>query len=151
MLCSNFTGTDKRAPFMIGKSVKPRCFRTFKISNTIKHSASKKAWLTSYLFNNWLLEFYDELNKDKKILLLIDNCPAHTITKNFKMIEILFFPKNVTNIIQPFVLGIIQNFKTMFLKYKLVFILQQVEAGVAYYEAYRKLDIVNVIIFTDLA
>ncbi|KAF7685199.1 hypothetical protein CDIK_4052 [Cucumispora dikerogammari] len=39
----------------------------------------------------------------------------------------------------------------MFLKYKLEFILQQVEAGVAYYEAYRKLDMVNVIIFTDLA
>ncbi|KAF7694613.1 Jerky like protein, partial [Cucumispora dikerogammari] len=29
MICSNFSGTDKRAPFMIGKSVKPRCFRTF--------------------------------------------------------------------------------------------------------------------------
>ncbi|KAF7685679.1 Tigger transposable element-derived protein 6, partial [Cucumispora dikerogammari] len=88
---------------------------------------------------------------DKKILLLIDNCPAHTITKNFKMIEILFFPKNVTGIIQPFDLGIIQNFKTMFLKYKLEFILQQVESRVAYYEAYKKLDMVNVIIFTDLA
>ena len=67
------------------------------------------------------------------------------------MIEILFFPKNVTGMIQSFDLGIIQNFKTMFLKYKLEFILQQVESGVAYYEAYRKLDMVNVIIFTDLA
>ena len=66
MLCSNFTETDKRAPFMIEKPVKPRCFRTFKISNTIKYPASKKAWMTSYLFNSWLLEFDDELNKDKK-------------------------------------------------------------------------------------
>ncbi|KAF7699622.1 hypothetical protein CDIK_1122 [Cucumispora dikerogammari] len=53
--------------------------------------------------------------------------------------------------IQLFDLGIIQNFKTMFLNYKLEFILQQVEAGIAYYEAYRKPNIVNVIIFTDLA
>ncbi|KAF7694642.1 Tigger transposable element-derived protein 6 [Cucumispora dikerogammari] len=99
MLCSNFTETDKRAPFMIGKSVKPKSFRTFKISNTIKYSASKKAWMSTYLFNNWLLKFDDLLNKNKKSLLLIDNCPAHTITKNFKIIEILFFPKNVTGII----------------------------------------------------
>ncbi|KAF7685612.1 Tigger transposable element-derived protein 6 [Cucumispora dikerogammari] len=67
------------------------------------------------------------------------------------MIEILFFPKNVTCMIQSFDFGIIQNFKTMFLKYKLKFILQQVESGVAYYEVYRKLDMVNVIIFTVLA
>ncbi|KAF7696512.1 Tigger transposable element-derived protein 6 [Cucumispora dikerogammari] len=67
------------------------------------------------------------------------------------MIEILFFPKNVTGMIQSFDLGIIQNFKTMFLKYKLEFILQQVKASIAYYEAYRKLDMVNVLIFTDLA
>ncbi|KAF7670536.1 Tigger transposable element-derived protein 6 [Cucumispora dikerogammari] len=66
MLCSIFTETDKRAPFMIKKSVKPKCFRTFKISNTTKYSASKKAWMTSYLFNNWLLEFDDELDKNKK-------------------------------------------------------------------------------------
>ncbi|CAJ0767364.1 13449_t:CDS:2, partial [Entrophospora sp. SA101] len=40
------------------------------------YSNNKSAWMTMQLWNNWLKWF--DFTLEKKSVLLIDNCPAHT-------------------------------------------------------------------------
>lgn len=51
LIGANASGTEKLPLFMIGKSVKPRCFKNAKLP--FKYEANKRAWMTSkfYGFN----------------------------------------------------------------------------------------------------
>lgn len=51
LLCSNAEGTNKVKPLVIGKSKKPRCFAGF--NNPLDYANSKKAWMTSNIFQHW--------------------------------------------------------------------------------------------------
>ncbi|KAF7685955.1 Tigger transposable element-derived protein 6 [Cucumispora dikerogammari] len=106
-------------PLIICKQANPRCFRNWK-QNSINYTSSKRAWMTRGIFRKWLLDINDEMKLNKeKILLLIDNCRAHNINNQYSNIEIMFFPKNTTEIFQPKDRGIIRIFKLFFNRYKL--------------------------------
>ena len=60
-LCCNADGTDKLKPFVIGKSAKPRCFSNFSPGNYVRYANYRKAWMTSYLFGEWLHAFDDRV------------------------------------------------------------------------------------------
>ncbi|KAF7689887.1 Tigger transposable element-derived protein 6 [Cucumispora dikerogammari] len=109
-LCSNFFGTHIMKPRIISKPANPRCFCNWK-QRSINYTSSKRAWLTREIFRKWLLNINDKMKLNKrKILLLIDNCHAHNINNQYSNIEIMFFPKNTTQILQPINRGIIRNF-----------------------------------------
>ncbi|CAG8558333.1 15117_t:CDS:2 [Gigaspora margarita] len=79
LLCTNTTGTYKLKPLVIGKSPKPHCFKGVQKANLgVEYNASKKAWMTSAIFERWI----NSLNslcqqKRKKILLLVDGASSH--------------------------------------------------------------------------
>lgn len=119
LVCANMTGTEKRKLLVIGKSKTPRCFKN---CNTlpVNYVANKKAWVTSEVFEKEIRSWDFDLQKQKrKIILLVDNCPAHPIIENLRNIKLIFLPPNTTAALQPMDQGIIaclkQHYKKIFL------------------------------------
>lgn len=84
--------------------------------------------MTSTLFNLWLKEWNDNLKlKSRRILLILDNCPAHKTSDKYRNIKILFLPPNTMGILQPMDLGNIKAFKNYFERYKFDFIIPKIE------------------------
>ena len=86
--------------------------------NPIPYASSKKGWMTSEIFDQWV----EKLNRDakmkkKRCLLLVDNCPAHISTAEKYAedvpfgIRVLLLPKNTTSKLQPCDQGIIRSMK----------------------------------------
>ena len=61
------------------------------------------------LTNDWLVKW--DLELKRKIVLLVDNCTAHTNSSLLKNIKVIFLPANTTSLIQPRDRGIIRAFK----------------------------------------
>ena len=96
---ANMTGTEKLPLLVIGKSLKPRCFKNASVP--VQYTANRKAWMTSAVFETWLKRWDNVLVKDKrKVLLYIDNCSAHPPRLTLSSITIKFFPPNTTAISQ---------------------------------------------------
>lgn len=84
-------GTDKLKPLIIGKSKKPKSFAVVKYF-LVDYTANKKAWVTSELFAEWLLRIDNQMKiKKRKILLLMNNFPAHNIILNCQAVKIKFY------------------------------------------------------------
>ncbi|XP_054087769.1 tigger transposable element-derived protein 4-like [Zeugodacus cucurbitae] len=116
MVAANMSGTEKKKLLIIGKSQKPRCFRSVK-SLPVDYANNRKAWMTSELFEKWLRDWDRDLVKKKKtILLLVDNCPAHPNVTDLKSITLAFLPPNTTSVLQPMDQGIKRSLKTNFRK-----------------------------------
>ncbi|XP_065157210.1 tigger transposable element-derived protein 4-like [Atheta coriaria] len=116
MVAANMSGTAKKKLLIIGKSQKPRCFRSVK-SLPVDYAINRKAWMTSELFEKWLRDRdRDLVKKKKKILLLVDNCPAHPNVTDLKSITLAFLPPNSTSVLQPMEQGIIRLLKMNFRK-----------------------------------
>ena len=64
LVCANMTGTDKKQLFVIGKSLKPRCFKNVK-KLPVEYTANKKAWMASEIFKNHLLKWNRDLQTKK--------------------------------------------------------------------------------------
>ena len=60
--CANMDGSEKHKLLVIGKSVKPYCFKNVK-SLPCQYTANKKAWMTSILFEKELHLWDRELVK----------------------------------------------------------------------------------------
>ena len=58
------------------------------------------------------------LPEDSKVVLLLDNCRAHPPAEDLVVGNIfaVYFPPNVTSVIQPMDQGVIQNFKINYRK-----------------------------------
>lgn len=78
-LCSNMDGSDKRAPLVIGKSDRPKCFWGSK-HVPVKYVSHPKAWMTPLLFCNWLCDFNASMAEEgRSVCLLVSRCAAHMI------------------------------------------------------------------------
>ncbi|KAG0441910.1 Tigger transposable element-derived protein 6 [Dictyocoela muelleri] len=67
--------------------------------------------MTGELFTGYLRRLNEYmLKRSRKILLLLDNAPSHPVL-NFSNIELFYFPKNTTSVLQPLDMGIIKAFK----------------------------------------
>ena len=101
-------------PLVIGKSNKPRCFSGLSVDQLpVTYRANKSAWMTSYLYEEWLRNF-DRQMKGRKVLLFVDNAPSHSAVL-LKNVTVKNFPANTTSMCQPMDQGIIQSLK---LKYR---------------------------------
>jgi hypothetical protein len=72
---------EKVPLLVIGKYAKPR---DFKRANRlpVEYRANRKAWMTSTLFDEWLLRFDKRMRAGKRnVALILDNCAAHSITQ----------------------------------------------------------------------
>lgn len=114
--CCNASGTEKLKPWVIGKSLNPRCFKNVK-SLPCEYRANKRAWMTHNIFEEWLLDIEKKMKLEKrKILLLVDNCAAHIAIPRMDNVRVEFFPPNCTSVLQPLDLGIIQTVKVHYRK-----------------------------------
>ncbi|GFU62367.1 tigger transposable element-derived protein 6 [Trichonephila clavipes] len=107
-------GSEKITPLVIGKSAKPRCFKGIN-SFPIKYRSNKKAWMTTELFNEWLVSLNSDMKREKRhILLFLDNCTVHNNAPPLSNVKLQFFPPNSTSKLQPLDQGIIHNFTTFY-------------------------------------
>lgn len=108
---ANMDGTEKLPLLMVGKSANPRCFKNVK-SKPVDYVNNPRAWMTGSLFENWLLKLDKKFKKEKrKVILFIDNCTAHNTIALMENVKVIFFPANMTSVIQPMDQGIIKNLK----------------------------------------
>jgi len=152
LLCTNMTGTKKLKPLVIGRYKKPRCFKNFPVQNFVDYISSQRSWMTSSIFNQWLMTWDMVLQKDEsKILLVVDNCPAHKIQVSLRNIEIYFLPPNLTSTVQPLDQGIIHAMKTKFNGHKIRDLIEKIEGGADVYECYKKINMKDAIMFLSKA
>ena len=113
----------------IHKSKKPRCFKHMDMNSLPVHYYSqKKAWMDTKLFEQWFhdrfvphVKKYCEENKISfKILLFLDNAPAHPSTETLQSrdgnVKVMFLPPNTTSILQPMDQGILEAMKRRYKK-----------------------------------
>ena len=89
MAAANAEG-EKLPMFVIGKSVKPRCF-TGVINLPCRYRAQKKSWMDSSSFEECVREQDRKFERQgRKIALIVDNSPAHQQIANLKAIHLVF-------------------------------------------------------------
>nr|XP_006010436.1 PREDICTED: tigger transposable element-derived protein 6-like [Latimeria chalumnae] len=117
LLCPKQTGSHKVKPLMIGKSKNPRCFKNVRTFPT-DYKNSANAWMTQRIFEKWLHSFNNTMKeRNKKVLLLMDNATCHDVTLHLSHVKIEFLPPNTTSIIQPLDQGIIHSTKRHYKKH----------------------------------
>jgi len=115
MAAASATG-EKLEMFVIGKSKKPRCFKNVK-HLPCRYRAQKKSWMTGDLFEEWVRGLDTSFRaQNRKIVLLIDNCPAHPEINNLTNINLVFLPPNTTSVLQPMDQGVIRSLKAHYRK-----------------------------------
>ena len=113
MAAASATG-EKLPMFVIGKSVKPRCFKHVK-SLPCRYRAQPESWMSSFLFDEWVKELDRKFEKENhRIVLIVDNCPAHPTVDGLKTIELVFLPTNTTSKTQPIGQGVIRSLKAKY-------------------------------------
>lgn len=117
-LCVNADGSDFIKPMVIGKSANPRCFKDFNREAYVQYYSNKKAWMTGYLFSEWL-HYFDKHIKQKKnrtVILLMDNVASHFPEVELECVQLFYLPPNTTSHLQPLDAGIIRAFKAHYRK-----------------------------------
>jgi len=67
---------------------------------------------TLKMLKNWLTSIDCQMrNQNQQILLLCNNCAAHTASVRLTNIKVVILPSNITSFIQPMDQGIIANLK----------------------------------------
>ena len=100
--------------FVIGKPIKPLCFKGMK-TLPCRYRAQRKSWMSGELFEDWVHELDRKFAASKrKIALTIDNCTAHPHVENLKWIKLIFLPPNTTSHTQPMDKGIVRALKTKY-------------------------------------
>jgi len=114
LLACNMDGNEKIDPLVIGKSKNPRCFKNVK-NLPVEYEANKNAWMTADIWRDWLARVDKKMrSKGRKIIMLCDNCAAHSNDVKLTNVKLVFLPPNTTSLIQPMDQGIIANFKKQY-------------------------------------
>jgi hypothetical protein len=129
LVCANLDGTEKFPLLVIGKSKQPQCFRNTKLLPfTYCH---KTAWMTYEIFQEFLVSLDRRMaSKSRKILLFVDHCPAcPKDVRNFKIVQVEFFPANTTSVLQPMDQGVIKALKHKFCRSFVLRLLQRLNSN----------------------
>lgn len=144
MLAANLNGTEKKKLLVIGKAKQPRCFK-HKPQLPVDYYANSRAWMTSSIFEDYLQKWDQQLiSRRRKIVLVVDNCPAHPKISTLTNIKLIFLPPNTTSLIQPLDQGIIRSLKCHYRKIQQLNHLETVESGKPYVVANVYEAIVNI-------
>lgn len=114
---------EKLPLLVIGKAENPRCFKKAGPERfNCEYLSSPKSWMTTELFNHYLLKLNNDMKAQKReILLFIDNAPVHKVPEVTKRklshVKVQFFPANMTSVVQPLDAGIIRSFKSSARRY----------------------------------
>jgi hypothetical protein len=146
LLACNMDGSEKLEPLTIGKSKQPRCFKNVK-RLPVAYEANKNAWMTGDIWKEWLKKLDRQMrSKKRQIVMLCDNCAAHSSDVKLTNIKLVFMPPNTTSLIQPMDQGIIANFKQHYrclVLRHLADILENADEGQRAAEVARKLTLLD--------
>ena len=121
---------EKKKILVVGKSKNPRCFKNVN-PLTVDYEANSNSWMTRGIWESFLRAWDKDLKKkNRKILLLADNCSAHTQVTGLSSIRVKFLPPNTTSVLQPCDMGIIRAVKAIFRKAMCRQVLQQMDESV---------------------
>lgn len=96
LFCCNMDGSEKEKLLLIGRFPNPRSFKGVK-SLPVTYAADKRALMNAVLFEKWFLRFDEKMKwQQRKVLLFIDNCPAHRFNVYLQATEVRFLPPNTT-------------------------------------------------------
>ncbi|XP_051154481.1 jerky protein homolog-like [Leptopilina boulardi] len=131
--CCNADGSLNLPLIVIGKSKNPHCFKHLNKDTDLPvwYGNQTSAWMNQTIFEEWFSKefvpkvetFLRNKNLPLKAILLVDNCKAHKYLK-VNEIEVVFFPANVTSLIQPCDQGILQALKVNYQNLLLYTIMQ---------------------------
>nr|XP_006010507.1 PREDICTED: tigger transposable element-derived protein 4-like [Latimeria chalumnae] len=108
---SHMDGSEKLKLLVFGKVKQPRCFKGVK-ALPVDYEGNTKAWMTGDIFKDWVIRFDRKMQRQKrKVLLFVDNCPAHPHIDNLQATTMVFLPPNTTSKLQPMDQGIIKCLK----------------------------------------
>jgi hypothetical protein len=86
------------------------------------------------IFCEWV-KYFDRRMSGRKVLLILDNCSAHTSVENLSSLvelrntTVLYLPPNMTSKIQPCDAGIIRNFKAYYRQRFNTLLIDRIENG----------------------
>ncbi|XP_057312199.1 tigger transposable element-derived protein 4-like [Hydractinia symbiolongicarpus] len=84
----------------------------------------------SSLFEEWVREINAMFLKEgRKIVLIIDNCPAHPDVGGLSNIKLIFLPPNTTSVSQPMDQGVIRCLKSLYRQKLVNMMIQNLEKG----------------------
>ncbi|XP_054711365.1 tigger transposable element-derived protein 6-like [Uloborus diversus] len=114
---ANMSGKEKLRLLVIGKSKNPRVFKNV-TSLEVDYRSNKKSWMTSDIFEEWISKLDRKMcDQNRKIALLVDNCPAHpNVSSKLSNVNLIFLPPNTTSKLQPMDQGVIKNLKLHYRK-----------------------------------
>lgn len=108
-VAASMTG-EKLPLLVIGKSAYPRAFRNQRVP--LEYTSNSKAWMTSSIFEEHIRRIDRQMKAaNRKILLVIDNCPSHPKLDFLRHVTLMFLPPNSTSKTQPMDRGIIWSLK----------------------------------------
>ena len=101
---------EKLPMFIIGKSKSPRCFKNLK-----QLPCRYRGHMDSDLFEEWVRKLDRKFEQqNRKVVLIIDNCPAHPAIGGLKAIQLFFLLPNTTAVTQPMDQGVIRSLKAKY-------------------------------------
>lgn len=119
MMRGNATGSERCRLLVIGKAVKPHCFKGIK-TLPVDYTSNKKSWMMREIFTDGLHALDRKfVAQHRNVLMFIDNCPAHCDVSGLKAIRLAFLPKNMTAVLQLMDRGVIQILKTLYRRHLL--------------------------------
>ena len=85
-------------------------YRTYRLSTSLcfknikqlpcRCRSQKKSWMTGDRFGEWIRKLDSSLQvQDRKVVLLMENCPVHLKIKNLTNINLIFLPPNTTSVL----------------------------------------------------
>ena len=115
--------------FVIGKAKNPRCFKNMK-KLPCRYRSQRKNWMDSVLFEKWVRDVNKKFRAERrKVVLIIDNCPAHPIIVNLSHVKLVFLPPNITSVSQPMDRGVIRCLKAHYTKRLVKLILRSLNSN----------------------
>ena len=120
---------DKLPMFVTGKSKAPKCFKNV-TSLPCRYRSQKKSWMDSTLFEEWVREVDVKFQtENRKIALIIDDCPAHPTIADLSNIKLIFLPPNTTSVSQPMDQGVIKCLKAFYRRRLVNLMIKRLEQG----------------------
>ena len=99
---------EKIPMFVTQKSASPRLFKHVR-NLPCRYRSQKKSWMDGTLFEEWLHELDRQFEmQGRKVIMIVDNCPAHPEVSGLKAINLQFLPPNTTSCTQLTNQGVIK-------------------------------------------
>ncbi|GBN09919.1 Tigger transposable element-derived protein 6 [Araneus ventricosus] len=141
---------DLETPVVIGEAKKPRFFKNTDVRKlSVSWKSYKKAWMTTDIMSNWLVELDNKIKKQKrKSILIMDNGTSHPDDLKLKNINLVFLPPNTTSKLQPLDQVINRSFKVGYRKLLLRHVLSQISSCKSSEELAKSVPVLEAIYWT---